>query len=110
MRARVEQAMSRYGQRVTLLPGNGGEASEVMAFVQPVRKRLVDPPVEFTPLGPVSEQRWVYVGPAGVEVKPGDRMICETAHLAVQEVQDIFWTQDILYRRAVLRREKEAAV
>jgi len=110
MKARLEQAIERYGQTVTLVPGDGGEMQEVRAFLQPILKQQVEPPVAVTPLGPVCEHRWLYIGKAGVEVRVGDRMSCGEARLVVQEVRPVYWQDDVLYRRAILRREKEAAV
>lgn len=109
MRLRLERAMERYGQTVTLIPRSGGEVLEVRAFLQPVLKEQTEPPVAVTPLGPVSEQRWRYIGPAGTGILVGDRMRCGEMRLTVQEVRAVYWQDEILYRQAVLRREKEAA-
>lgn len=102
--------MDRYGQTVTLIPGCGGEALETRAFLQPLLKERDTLPVAVTPLGPVSEQRWLYIGRAGVEIRAGDRMTCGEMRLVVQEVRDIYWRDEMLYRRAVLRWKKEEAV
>ena len=110
MRNNLEQIMDRYGQTVTLLPRCGGEPLEMRAFLQPLRKNREEPPVAVTPLGPVSEQRWLYIGRACAGVLAGDRMICGEMELTVQEVQTVYWQNEALYRRAVLRRTKEAAV
>lgn len=110
MRARLERIMEQYGQAVTLVSRDGGETLETQAFVQPVLKQQEEPPVAVTPLGPVSEQRWLYIGRAGVEVRAGDRLVCGETRLAVQEVQSVYWQNEVLYRRAILRREKEVAV
>ena len=101
--------MDRYGQTVTLVP-QGGEAVEIRAFLQPLLKERDEPPVAVTPLGAVNEQRWLYIGRAGIEVVAGDRMICGDAHLAVQEVRPVYWKNEVLYQRAILRQKKEAAV
>lgn len=110
MRDCLERVIERYGQMVTLVPGDGGAALETHAFVQPVLREQTDPPVAVTPLGPVSEQRWLYIGRAGVEVRVGDRIVCGEMRLAVQEARPVCWQDEILYRRATLRREKETAV
>jgi len=102
--------MERYGQTVSLAPKDGSETQEVRAFLQPILKEQVEPPVAVTPLGPVSEHRWLYIGKAGVEVMVGDRMSCGDMQLVVQETQPVYWQDNALYRRAILRREKEAAV
>lgn len=110
MRARLEQMMAQYGQTVTLVPGNGGDPREIRAFLQPILKKQEEPQVAVTPLGPVSEQRWLYIGPAGMEVAAGDRVVCGKVRLAVQEVRPVYWRDEVLYWWAMLRREKEAAV
>lgn len=110
MRARLEQIMDRYGQTVTLFPRRGGEALETRAFLQPLLKGRDEPPVAVTPLGPVSSQRWLCIGRAGVEVLPGDRMTYGELELTVQEVQTVSWRSEALYRRSILRRTKEEAL
>jgi len=45
-----------------------------------------------------------------MELDPGDRVRSGDLRLIVQEALTVRWGQDALYRRAVLRREKEAAV
>ena len=37
-------------------------------------------------------------------------MACGAVRLVVQEVRPVYWQDEILYRWAMLRREKEAAV
>ena len=110
MRTRLERIMAQYGQTVTLSPGNDGDAREIRAFLQPVLKKQEEPQVAITPLGPVSEQRWLYIGPANTEAAVGDRMACGEARLVVQEARPVYWRDEVLYRWAILRREKEAAV
>ncbi len=110
MRLRLERIMEQYGQTVTLIPNGGGEALQIKAFLQPVLKEQTEPPVAVTPLGAVSEQRWRYIGPAGTDILAGDRIRCGKMQLTVQEVRSIYWQNETLYRQAVLRREKEAAV
>ena len=109
MRSRLEQAMERYGQTVMLIRREAGEAMTVGAFLQPILKKQEAPPVAVTPLGPVSEQRWLYIGRADVEILLGDRIVCGDLRLVVQETQFVYWQDEVLYRRAILRREKEAA-
>ena len=105
MRVHLEQMMERYGQTVALVPGDGNDAQEIRAFVQPILKEQTEPPVAVTPLGPVSEHRWLYIGQAGVEVSVGDRISCGKDRLIVQEAQAICWRNEILYRRAILASE-----
>ena len=63
-----------------------------------------------TPLGAVNEQRWLYIGPAGLKLDVGDRMRCGGMRLIVQEAMTVRFREEALYCRAVLRQEKEAAV
>ena len=109
MKARLEQAIERYGQIVSLTPRDGREPLEIRAFVQPLLKELAEPPVAVTPLGPVSEHRWLYIGRADVEIMVGDRISCRRMRLAVQEVRPVYWRDEVLYQRAILRWEKETA-
>ena len=102
--------MDRYGQAVTLFPRCGGEALEIRAFLQPLLKEREDLPVAVTPLGPVSEQRWLYIGRSGVKILAGDQMTCGEMRLVVQEVRAVYWLDEVLYRRAILRWKKEDAV
>ena len=66
-------------------------------------------PIAVTPLGAVSVRRWLYVGPAGREIQPGDRVRFNALGLVVQEAEAICFRSEVLYRRAVLRQEKERA-
>lgn len=110
MKAQLERIMARYGQTAALVPRDGGVTREVRAFIQPVLKEQAEPPVAVTPLGPVSEHRWLYIGPSGVPVMPGDRITFDKTRLIVQEARPVYWRNSVLYHRAVLRREKEAAI
>lgn len=109
MRARLEEMMRTYGQTVTLVSRKGEEGMTFTAFLQPVLKEREAPPLTATPLGAVSGKRWLYVGPAGREIRPGDRVYFDDLRLVVQEAEAVYFRNEILYHRAVLRREKEAA-
>lgn len=109
MRARLEEMMRAYGQTVTLVSKESGEEAVFPAFLQPVLKEREPPPIAVTPLGAVSVRRWLYIGPAGREIRPGDRVRFNTLGLAVQEAEAVCFRSEVLYRRAVLRQEKERA-
>ncbi len=109
MRARLEELMGTYGQKVTLVSRKSREEAGVMVFLQPVLKERVAPPVTATPLGAVSGRRWLYVGPAGRGIWPGDRVCFGTLRLVAQEAEAVYFRGEVLYHRAVLRQEKEAA-
>ena len=110
MRVRLERMMAQYGQTVALVSRDGEDTREIRAFLQPILKKQEEPQIAVTPLGSVSEQRWLYIGPASVEASVGDRMACGEARLVVQEVRPVYWRDEILYRWAMLRQEKETAV
>lgn len=107
MTGRMVEILRRYGQKTMIIPKGPGEVRVVNAFLQPVLKIREDPPAAVTPLGTVSERRWLYIGPAGAALSPGDRVRSEGVYLVVQEAVDVKLGQDKLYRRAILRREKE---
>lgn len=110
MKDRLAGLMRRFGQELIIIPAGPGEVRTARAFLQPVRKTRQDLPVTASPLGAVCDQRWLCLGPAGMELDPGDRVRSGELRLIVQEALTVRWGQDALYRRAVLRREKEAAV
>lgn len=109
MRARLEEMMRAYGQTVTLVSKESGEEAVFPAFLQPVLKEREAPPIAVTPLGAVSVRRWLYIGPAGREIRPGDRVRFNALGLVVQEAEAVCFRSEVLYRRAVLRQEKERA-
>lgn len=107
MRARLERILARYGQEI-LLTARDGEAL-VRAFLQPVLKQREGWPAAATPLGAVSRQRWLYIGSGGTPLSPGDRAVCGSLHLIVQEARLVPWKDEPLYCWALLRPGKEAA-
>lgn len=109
MRTQLSGLTRRYGQSMILIPRGPGEVRTVCAFLQPVRKSREDLPVTPTPLGAVNDQRWLYLGPPDEKLRPGDHIRMDEIYLTVQETQIIYLARDQLYRRAVLRQEKEAA-
>lgn len=109
MRAKLEAIMGEHGQDLTLIRRKSGEEAAVRAFLQPFLKENEDLPVTATPLGAVSDHRWLYIGPAAVELEPGDRIRFGGSRFVVQEAMTICFRRQALYGRAVLRREKEAA-
>lgn len=109
MRARLEGILAQYGQEVLLTPREGGEEAPVRAFLQPILKRREDLPAAATPLGAVSQQRWLYIGSGGRPLAPGDRAVWGGLRLTVQEARIVPWKDEPLYCWALLRPGKEAA-
>lgn len=107
MKIPLTELMRRYGQEVVIIPGGPGQVRTAAAFLQPILKKREDLPAAATPLGAVSGQRWLYIGPAGTALSPGDRVRSEGLCLIVQEALTVKLGRDDLYRRAILRREKE---
>lgn len=109
MRAQLEAIMREDGQDLTLIRRENGEEIPVRAFLQPFLKEKEDLPVTATPLGAVSDQRWLYIGPVEPELEPGDRIGFGGDRFVVQEAMTICFRWNALYGRAILRREKEEA-
>lgn len=110
MRAKLEELMRLHGQEISVVRRESGEEAAVRGFLQPLLKEREDPPAAVTPLGAVNEQRWLYIGPAGLKLDVWDRMRCGGMRLIVQEAMTVRFREEALYCRAVLRQEKEAAV
>ena len=109
MTGTFQRLMDRYGQTVTHTPGTSGEAVTLRAFLQPLLQRRQEPPAAATPLGAVSEKRWLYLGPASRAVAEGDQVDAEGLSLVVQEARAVYWRDQPFYYWALLRRRKEAA-
>lgn len=109
MRARFEALLRRFGQEVTL-EGRDGQVRKLRAFVQPSLKEREAPPAALTPLGAVSRDRWLYLGPVEAALAPGDKLSAGELCLTVQECRPVFWRDEALYLWAMLRPRKEAAL
>lgn len=109
MREKLAEIIRLYGQEMTLVRRKTGEERTVLAFLQPLLKEREDLPATATPLGAVSDQRWLYIGPVEQELEPGDQVRFQGMPLAAQEAMRVCFRRETLYCRAILRREKEAA-
>ncbi len=109
MRARFERILERYGQTVVLTRRESGRETALRAFLQPLLQRREHPPVAATPLGAADRRRWLYIGPGGVPLSPGDRIAWEGRTLRVQEAVPVYWRDEPLYCRAILAPGKEMA-
>lgn len=109
MRQALEQIMARYGQEVTLAR-RVGKKRTLRAFVQPVTKQREALPIAATPLGAVSEELWVYIGPGDAPLSPGDSVEQGGLALTVREAKALYLQDEVLYHWALLGRKKEAAV
>lgn len=109
MRRQLEDVLREYGQELTVIRKKNGEETAVKAFFQPILKDREEPPVTATPLGAVSGQRWLYIGPAALELEPGDKIRFQGDQFVAQEAMTICFRWEALYGRAILRQEKETA-
>lgn len=109
MKSSFDQLLTRFGQDITLTPRSTGEPLTLRAFLQPILKRREELPITPSPLGAVSQKRWLYLGSAGQPLATGDRVDLDTLALVVQEERTIYWQDTPLYRWAILRERKEAA-
>ena len=109
MKRAFDRIRRRYGQDVYLTPRQGGEAIRVRALLQPILQRRQDGGGAATPLGLVCEERWLYLGPGGTEIRLGDRADCGDLTLTVQQARPIFLGNTPVYWWATLRRGKGAA-
>lgn len=108
MKEKLEEIMRMHGQEVRLIRKEGGEETNVSAFLQPLLKEQADLPVTATPLGAVNDQRWLYIGPAAQWFEPGDTVCCNACRFTAQEAMTICFRREPLYFRAILRQEKES--
>ena len=106
MRAQLEAIMQEDGQDLLLKRRENGEEIPIRAFLQPFLKKNEDLPATATPLGAVSDQRWLYIGPVLPELEPGDRITCGNERYVAQEAMTICFRRQALYGRAILRKEK----
>lgn len=109
MRRQLEDILREYGQELTVIRRENGKKMAVKAFLQPILKDRKEPPVTATPLGAVNDQRWLYIGPAALELEPGDKILFQESQFVAQEAMTICFRWEALYGRAILRQEKEAA-
>ena len=109
MKTKLEEILRAHGQEITLVRREDGGETPVLAFLQPLLKERTEPPVTVTPLGAVSDQRWLYIGPAAQGFEPGDEVRFNGECFVAQEAMTICFRREALYFRAVLRRKKEAA-
>ena len=90
-----------------MTPRQGGETVRVRAFLQPVLRQREEGGAAVTPLGGVSRERWLYLGPGETALQLGDRADCGDLALAVQQARQVFGGDAPVYWWATLRRRKE---
>ena len=105
---RVKRLMTRYGQTVHAETESGERSADYKAFVQPVRykNKMYLNAVE-SPIGTVSENYYLYVGPYDVQLERSDETVSiHTAIMSctVERTECVFLNNEILYIWAILRR------
>lgn len=106
MKGTFDRIRRRYGQNVALTPRSGGAEARIRAFLQPILRRREEGGTAVTPLGGVSEERWLYLGPGDTEISPGDWVDCGGLALAVQQARPILLGDTTVYWWATLRKRK----
>ena len=108
MRASFSAALAAWGQEVKReLPGQ--ETETWRAFVQPILRQEKDGERVRTPLGEVDERQWLYIGPADISLQRGETLFQDGKRYVVRESWTVYAGTKPFYRRALLRRGKEAA-
>ena len=107
----VKRLLNKYGQPVTAVSDDGWSSGGYYAFVQPVRykNKMYLNDVE-SPIGTVSENYYLYVGPADVILKGREgRTEITTKIMActVERSESVFLGDEILYNWAILRKVVE---
>ena len=108
MRETVSWILEAYGQTVTATVD--GEEQTWRAFVQPVLRERSAEERAYTPIGDVDERQWLYIGPADRPLERGERLQWGGKALVVRESAVVYGGTEIIYRRAVLLPDREAAV
>jgi len=107
MRAKMEALFRDFGQDVQRLREE--ESEKWNAFVQPVRQQRQEEEFEHTRLGGVDWRRWLYIGPAEKALERGEELFSGGERYRVRESTAVYFGREVLYRRAILCRAKEAA-
>ncbi len=105
---RVKKLLNRYGQTVFAETESGERSVNYKAFVQPVRykNKMYLNAVE-SPIGTVSENYYLYVGPYDVQLTAiNEPVSINTAIMrcTVERAECVFLDDEILYIWAILRR------
>jgi len=89
--------LERYGQRLELR--REGETAPVRAFFQPVGEKK-DGSVP-TPAGTRPEGKWLYLGPADVQIREGDAVVWQGGTFLARRAREIAVGESVLYRWAI---------
>lgn len=106
MKGELDAILQRWGQDVT----REVTGESWRAFVQPVRQKNRQEERMVTPVGDVDQRRWLYIGPGEIPLSWEERLLCGGERFFVRECAAVNLGEKTLYQRAILVKEKEAAV
>ena len=107
----VKRLINKYGQPVSALSEDGWSSGNYFAFVQPVRykNKMYLNDVE-SPIGTVSENYYLYVGPSDVILKGMEgriEIITQSMKCTVERSESVYFGSEVLYNWAILRKVVE---
>ena len=97
MQKMVETVLQRYGMTVQVV--HDGISTPVRAFFQPHGTKNIGKKV--TPLGLAEQGQYLYMGPAGQRIEPGDDVIVDGVSYPVKRVECCYDAERIVYRWAL---------
>ncbi len=107
MKRQFQQILRKYGQEVRLRRREETSAKPCRGFLQAMTDRDGKLPAA-TPLGAVSLKRWLLL--SREETAPGDRVLHGEQAMVVLESRPVSIADELIYWRAILGPEREAAV
>lgn len=106
LRRELTEAFDRYG--MTAAVHHGETVQQTKAFIQPMTRESGDEPFAPTPIGAADEHCWRYLGPAGVAVEMGDRVVSARGSYTVRDAMAFYAGDEVIYHWAMLAKEEEA--
>ncbi len=106
MKSRFQQILREYGQTIRLRRRSEETERACRGFLQAIGGRDDRLPVA-TPLGAVSVKRWLLLSEE--ETAPGDRVAHGEQVMVVLESRAVSIADELIYWRAILCPEREAA-
>lgn len=109
--AKVKRLIERYGQRVEAVTEDGVSSGSYRAFIQPVRykNKMYLNDVE-SPIGTVSENYYLYIGPADVQLKENEGRVIirsDSMRCTAERAESVYLGTEPIYVWAILRRVVE---
>ncbi len=112
MRASISfsRVLRRYGRAVTLCDRDGKPLGEGKGFLQAIPEndaKQFSP----TPLGLARQERFLYLGEAGLALRAQDDQLlcCDGLRYRIERAQPVFLGKELCHWRALLRRQDEVS-